>query len=113
MTRAWLVAIFAVVLFTLFPTAGLAQAVQHDHQQQASAQAGGTKPEAMMGQMKMGGMEDEMAARKANTTRLNTLLAEIKTSTGDARTTAMAEVIGILLEERAGMQEHCAAMMKK
>jgi hypothetical protein len=32
---------------------------------------------------------------------------------GDERTSAMADVIAIVLEERAAMQEHCAAMCGK
>ena len=66
-----------------------------------------------MGGMKMGtGMMDEMAAKKkANTERIAALMAQVKSSTGDAKVAAMADVINVLLEERAAMGEHCATMM--
>jgi Family of unknown function (DUF6064) len=96
-----------VAMFVLFPTSSvLAQAPQHDHEQQAQK---GMK----MGEMKMDAkMMDEMAAKKkANTARIATLMAQVKTSTGDAKVAAMADVIAVLVEERAAMQEHCASMM--
>jgi hypothetical protein len=37
-------------------------------------------------------------------------MAQVQTAQGDDRVAAMAEVIGILVEERASMQEHCAGM---
>ena len=107
---------FASLLAALFilvpaPTA-LAQAAQHEHAQQA--QQSGTK----MGEMKMGDMkmdpkaiEQMEAKKKANTERINALMATVKTSAGDAKVAAMADLIGIMLEERAAMQEHCASMM--
>ena len=68
--------------------------------------------------MTMGaGMMDEMAAKKkANTERIAALMAQVKSSTGEAKVAAMADVINVLLEERAAMGEHCAtkmSMMKK
>ena len=90
----------------------LAQAAQHDHQQQA--QTGGMKMDGMkMSDMKMDGkMMEEMAAKKkANTERINVLMATVKSTTGEAKVAAMADIIGVLLEERSAMQEHCAAMM--
>jgi hypothetical protein len=69
-----------------------------------------------MGQMKMGEMKmqatmEEMAAkRKANTERITALMARIQTASGDEKVAAMADVIAILVDERAAMQEHCAAM---
>ena len=84
---------------------------QHDHavQQQMTMKQ-------MKGEMRMPSM-DEMAARnKANTERISALMAKLKDARGDDRTAAMAEVLGILVEERAAMQQHCAemhAMMKK
>ena len=84
----------------------LAQAAQHDHTQQAQqgAAAGG---------MKMGaGMMDEMAAKKkANTERIAALMAQVRSSSGEGKVAAMADVINVLLEERAAMGEHCAIMM--
>ena len=86
----------------------LAQADQHDHEQQA--QKGGMK----MGEMKMDPkmMEEVAAKQKANTERITALMARVKSASGDAKVAAMADVIGVLLEERTAMQEHCAAMMK-
>jgi hypothetical protein len=90
----------------------LAQTAQHDHEQQV--QKGGKKMDGMkMGEMKMDPkMMEEMAAKKkANTERITALMAQVKTTSGDAKVAAMADVIGVLLEERIAMQEHCAAMM--
>ena len=57
-------------------------------------------------------MMDEMAAKKkANTDRITALMAQVKSATGDAKVAAMADVIAVLLEERAAMREHCATMM--
>ena len=66
-----------------------------------------------MGEMKTDSkMMEEMAAKKnANTARLTALMATVKSASGDAKVAAMADVIGILLEERTAMREHCAAMM--
>jgi hypothetical protein len=105
--------LFAATLILLPVSSALAQADhQHDHQQQA--QKGATKMDGMkMGEMKMNPrMMEEMAAKKkANTERLAALMAQMKNASGDAKVAAMAEVIGVLIEERADMQEHCAAMM--
>ena len=107
--------IIVLVAILMFAPASsvLAQAVQHDHEQQA--QKGGMKTDGMkMGEMKMDPkMMEEMAAKKkANTERITALMATIKSATGEAKVAAMADVIGVLLEERTAMQEHCAAMMK-
>ena len=60
------------------------------------------------------GTSDEMAAKKkANTDRINALMARMNASRGDEKAAAMADVIAILVEERAAMQEHCAAMHGK
>ena len=91
----------------------LAQAAQHDHEQQA--QKGRMKMDPMkMGDMKMDAkmMEDMAAKKKANTERLTALMATVKSATGEAKVAAMADVIAVLLEERTAMQEHCATMMK-
>lgn len=106
--------IVLVAMFVFVPAApALAQAAQHDHEQQA--QKGGMKMDQMkMGDMKMDAkMMEEMAAKKkANTERINALMTTVKSATGEAKVAAMADVIGVLLEERTAMQEHCAAMMK-
>lgn len=87
-------------------SAVVAQTTPHDHGQQAQAS------DVKMGEMKMGGKMDEMAAKKkANTERLTALMAQVKSSTGDAKVAAMADVIAVLIDERAAMSEHCAAMM--
>jgi hypothetical protein len=102
-----------VALSVFVPAAAIAQANQHDHAQQA-AQKGGTKMDQMkMGDMKMDAkMMEEMAAKnKANTARLNALMATVKSSTGEAKVAAMADVMAVLLEERTAMQEHCASMV--
>jgi hypothetical protein len=66
-----------------------------------------------MGEMKMDPkMMEEMAARKkANTERITAMMAQVRSTSGEAKVAAMADVIGVLLEERTAMQEHCAAMM--
>lgn len=101
------VSLILAAFLILTPGSAFAQAPQHDHEQQA--QKGGMK----MGEMKMDAkMMDEMAAKKkANTARLTSLMAQVKSSTGDAKVAAMAEVLAVLLDERAAMSEHCAAMM--
>jgi hypothetical protein len=83
-----------------------AQTTSHEHAQQA--QQG-----AASGGMKMGaGMMDEMAAKKkANTERIAALMAQVQSSSGEAKVAAMVDVINVLLEERAAMGEHCATMM--
>jgi hypothetical protein len=86
----------------------LAQAAQHDHEQQA--QKGGMKMDGMKMDPKM--MEEMAAKKKANTERITGLMAQVRSTSGDAKVAAMADVIGVLLEERTSMMEHCAAMMK-
>lgn len=102
-----------VAMLALPVTAVSAQAPQHDHAQQA--QKGGMKMDQMkMGDMKMDAktMEEMAAKKKANTARIADLMAKVRSATGDAKVAAMAEVMGVLVEERAAMQEHCAAMMQ-
>lgn len=106
--------LFVVLLALVFvpESSALAQAVQHDHEQQV--QKDSMKMDGMkMGDMKMNPkMMEEMAAKKkANTARITSLMAQVKSSTGDAKVAAMADVIAVLLEERAAMGEHCASMM--
>jgi hypothetical protein len=110
---ASVLAVFAAMLLFVPASPVLAQAAPHDHAQQA--QKSGMKMDQMkMGEMKMDGtMMEEMAAKKkANTERITALMATVKGETGEAKVAAMADVVGVLLEERAAMQEHCAAMMK-
>ena len=111
---AGMLAVLVSTLLFVPASAAFAQAGPHDHAQPA-AQKGGMK----MDQMKMGGMKmdaammEEMAAKKkANTERITALMATVKSATGDAKVAAMADVMAIVLEERAAMHEHCAAMMK-
>ena len=94
--------LIAMLLFVPASTA-FAQADQHDHTQHAAEKSG----------MKMDGkMMDEMAAKKkANTARIATLMGTVRSATGEAKVAAMADVVAVLLEERAAMQEHCATMM--
>jgi hypothetical protein len=97
------------------PASGaLAAPQQQQHEQEAQVVQGDMK----MDGMKMAGMQmgDMMQKKKANTERLNALMAQVNRSTGDAKVTAMANVIAVLLEERTAMQDHCAtacSMMKK
>ena len=108
------VSVVLVAMLVFVPAApALAQAAQHDHEEQA--QKGGMKMDPMkMGEMKMDAkmMEDMAAKKKANTERITALMATVKTATGEAKVAAMADVIAVLLDERAAMQEHCTAMMK-
>jgi hypothetical protein len=100
--------IVLVAMLVFVPASpALAQAAQHDHEQQA--QKGGMKMDGMKMDPKM--MEDMAAKKKANTERIAALMAQVHSSTGDRKVAAMADVIGVLVEERAAMQEHCAAMM--
>ena len=111
---ARMLAVLIAMLLVVPASAAFAQAAQHDHAQPA-AQKGGMKMDQMkMGEMKMdAAMMEEMAAkRKANTGRITALMMTVKSATGEARVAAMADVMAVLLEERAAMQEHCAAMMK-
>ena len=109
---AGVLAILFAVLLLVPASSALAQADLHEHEQQA--QKGSMKMDQMkMGEMKMDGkMMEQMAAKKrANTERITALMAQVRSATGDAKVTAMADVVAVLLEERAAMQEHCAAMM--
>lgn len=111
---ASLLAVLVAMLAIVPASSALAQTTQHDHAQQA--QKGAMKMDQMkMGDMKMdAAMMEEMAAKKkANTERITVLMAQVKRATGDAKVAAMADVIAILLDERAAMGEHCALMMKK
>jgi hypothetical protein len=70
----------------------------------------------MKGQMPMPSMDELAARKKANTERIAALMARLKDARGEDKMAAMAELLGILVEERAAMQQHCAdmhAMMKK
>ena len=96
------------MLVSIPAVAAAPQQDQHNHQ--APAQQGG---QPAMGQMKMDQMKMGQMKMQGNTERLNALMARVRSTTGDERTSAMADVIAILLEERAAMQEHCAAMCGK
>jgi hypothetical protein len=110
---ATLFSVLVAMLVMVPASSALAQAAQHDHAPQA--QKGAKKMDQMkMGDMKMdAAMMEQMAAKqKANTERLTALMAQVTRTTGDAKVAAMADVIAILVEDSAAMQEHCAAMMK-
>lgn len=77
-----------------------AQQQPHDHAQPADEK----------GAMGKGEMMKKMMDSKT-TARIDALMVQIKNATGEARATAMAEVIALLVEERAAMGERCAAMM--
>jgi len=101
--------ILVAMLVTMPASSVFAQAAPHDHLQQAQPQKEGMK----MGDMKMDAtMMAEMAAKKkANTDRITSLMAQVKSASGDAKVAALADVVAVLLEERAAMSEHCASMM--
>ena len=103
--------VFVAMLVTLPASSVFAQAAQHDHGQQAQAQD--QKQGMKMGEMKMDAkMMAEMAAKKkANTDRITSLMAQVKSASGDAKVAALADVVAVLLEERTAMSEHCASMM--
>jgi hypothetical protein len=109
---AGVLSVLVAMLLFVPASAALAQAGQHEHEQHA--QKGGTKMDQMkMGEMKMDStMMKEMAAKKeANTERITALMATVQSATGEAKVAAMADVMAVLLAERADMHEHCAAMM--
>ncbi len=110
-----LVTFVALAVLLPAPAIGAPQHDQHHPQAQTTpGDQGKGKGPMMMGQMKMQGAMDEMAAKKkANTDRINALMARVNASRGDEKAAAMADVIAILVEERAAMQEHCAAMHGK
>jgi hypothetical protein len=98
------------VMVCLLPTVGMAQTDAHQHDQKPAGEQSTAK---QTGQMKMGAMKsmDEMAARKkANTVKIDAVMGRMKEANADGKIAAMADVIAILLEERAAMQEHCAGM---
>ena len=104
-----------IALAVAVPRGAAGQTPQHQHDAQTRS-----ADQAKMGQMKMGGMkmDPQMMAQmdakhKANTERLTALMAEVNSAKGDAKTSALAKVVAVLLEERALMHEHCAAMMAK
>ena len=101
--------ILGAMLVTMPASSVFAQAAPHDHGQQAQPQKEGMK----MGDMKMDAtMMAEMAAKKkANTDRITSLMAQVKSASGDAKVAALADVVAVLLEERTAMSEHCASMM--
>lgn len=101
-------AVIAFVSSAASPAIARAQgeSSQHDHpavQQQM-------KMKQMKGDVRMPSMDEMAARKKANTERIAALMTKIKDARGDDRTAAMAEVLGILVEERAAMQQHCAEM---
>ena len=106
LTLACVSTVLAAMLGVVPASPVFAQDAQHEHAQQAQqgAVAGGMKMDATM-------MAEMAAKKKANTERIAALMAQVKSSTGDAKVAAMADVIDVLLEERAAMGEHCATMM--
>jgi hypothetical protein len=96
------------------PAIAVAQTPGHDHEKHVQTPAQGKTGQMKMGEMKMDAkMMEEMAAKKkANSARIAALMAKVRTATGDAKATAMADVIAVLIEERAEMEQHCATMMK-
>jgi hypothetical protein len=98
--------LLAALLFV--PVAQAVAAPQHDHDHQSAAPV----EKAQGGSMKMdcmqsAGMQAMAAKKKANTERIDALMAKIKSSSGEAKVAAMADVIAVLLEERAAMGEAC------
>lgn len=107
------VALIATLGVAASPSVLPAQAGQHQHGQPAAQQSDQARMKQMpMREMKMPSMkmEETAARRKANTERITKLMAQVETGQGDERIAAMAEVIGILVDERAAMLEHCAEM---
>ncbi len=101
--RAVAVVASCAMLASVPAFAGTPQQDQHNHQTPSQQGSQPKMDETKMKQMKMQG----------STERLTALMARVRTTTGDERTSAMADMIAILLEERAAMQEHCAAMCGK
>jgi hypothetical protein len=104
-----------LALAIALPRVAVGPTPQHQHDPKAQS-----ADQAKMGQMKMGGMKmdpqmmTQMEAKhKATTERINVLMAQVKSASGDAKTAALADVVAALLDERAQMHEHCAAMMAK
>jgi hypothetical protein len=108
-------ALIAFVGAGLAPAIARAQGEPSTHDHAAVAQPM-MKMKAMKGQMPMSSMDELAARKKANTERIAALMARLNEAQGENRVAVMAEVLGILVEERAAMQQHCAemhAMMKK
>ena len=92
----------------LIPGVPATAAPQHDHDHQAAAPAEKAQGSSMkMDCMQSAGMQAMAAKKKANTERIDALMAKVKSSTGEAKVAAMADVIAVLLEERAAMGEAC------
>ena len=85
---------------------------QHDH----AAVHQQMNMKQMKGEMRMPSMDELAARKKANSEKIAALMAKLADARGEDRMAVMAEVLGILVEERAAMQQHCAdmhAMMTK
>lgn len=79
---------------------------QHDH----SAVEQQMKMKQMKGRTQMPSMDEMAARKKANSERVAALMAKLDTARGEDKMAVMADVLGILVEEREAMQKHCAAM---
>ena len=106
LSRTAISTVVAAMIALIPASPALAQAVAHEHQQ-------ADKSGKQMQEMKMSPphMEEMAAKKKANTARITSLMAQAQTATGDAKVAALVDVIAVLVEERAAMQEHCASMM--
>jgi hypothetical protein len=96
---------------------GRAQTPAHQHGAQVQTQPPAEQMKGQMaGDQKMADMKkmmaEKMAAKEAAADRLAALMTRMKEATGEAKVTAMADVIAALVEQRAAMEEHCAMMMK-
>src|SRR5688572_25860734 len=97
---------------------GRAQTPAHQHGAQVQTQPpaeqmkGQMAGDQKMAEMKKKMMAEKMAAKEAAADRLAALMTRMKEATGEAKVTAMADVIAALVEQRAAMEEHCAMMMK-
>ena len=58
------------------------------------------------------GMQQQMRAMDSMTVRLDTLVARMNRATGNAKVTAMAQVINELVAQRRAMQAHMHQMMQ-
>ena len=95
---------------------GRAQTPAHQHGAQVQTQPPAEQMKGQMaGDQKMAEMKkmmaEKMAAKEAAADRLAALMTKMKEATGEAKVTAMADVIAALVEQRAAMDEHCAQMM--
>jgi len=103
--------ISAIVVLAVIGSIPAAGERQHAHAAPAAQKADQMKPGHMnMPQMDGAHMQQMAERKKANTERLNTLMAQLKDTTGEKKMAVMSDVIGILVEERAAMAEQCAAM---